>query len=456
MDRGIFRMYDVRGIADRDLTDENVYLIGRAFATYIRRNGGKRVVAGMDVRLSSPRIKHAFIKGVMETGLNVDDIGVCTTPMLYYAQYLLNADGGIMVTGSHNPIEYNGLKMVDPDVTIFGDVIQEFYEMIEKNDLDSGEGEITEQNIDEQYIDMCVSKIHLEKPLNVIVDPGNGTAGPIAKKIFEKLGINADFINYERDGTFPNHLPDPTVMEFIAELRAKTADGNYDMGIGYDGDCDRIGLLDENGDVIFGDQILGILARDLLSRKPGEKIVFDVKCSQGLEEMIEGMGGIPIMYKTGHSVLKRKMKDENALLAGEMSGHMFFNENYYGFDDGMYASLLIIQIVSKTGKKLSELKTHMPYYNSTPEIRVDCTDEDKFDVVAQIREHYRKKGNRIIDIDGARIYFDSGWALVRASNTQPILVVRVEAKTAQALEDIKREIKAHLSTYNTVNVNAIQ
>lgn len=456
MDRGIFRMYDVRGIADKDLTDENVYLIGRAFASYIKRNGGKKVAAGMDVRLSSPRIKNAFTNGVLDSGLDVADIGICTTPMLYYAQFLLEADGGIMVTGSHNPIEYNGLKMVDPDVTIFGDVIQDFYKAIESNDFEEGKGIRTEHNIEKEYIDMCVSKIELPKKLRIMVDPGNGTAGPIAKEIFVKLGIDADFINFDRDGTFPNHLPDPTVMEFITGLREKTKQGDYDMGIGYDGDCDRIGLLDENGDVIFGDQILGILAHDLLSRKPGEKIVFDVKCSQGLEEMINRMGGKPIMYKTGHSVLKRKMKEENALLAGEMSGHMFFKENYYGFDDGLFASLLVMQIVSKTGKKLSELKMDMPYYKSTPEIRVDCTDEDKFDVVEQVTNHYREKGNKLIDIDGARVYFDGGWALVRASNTQPILVVRVEAKTEEAMESIKSEIREHLSTYDTVNTEAIQ
>ncbi|MDY6787718.1 MAG: phosphomannomutase/phosphoglucomutase, partial [candidate division WOR-3 bacterium] len=374
MNRGIFRMYDVRGIAEEDLTDDIVYKIGRAFAAYIKRRGGKKVVSGMDVRLSSPRIKDAFVRGVLNSGIDVIDTGICTTPMLYYSQHFHNADGGIMVTGSHNPIEYNGLKMVDPDVTIYGDVIQQFYELAENEDFEGGSGEYSEYDIENDYIDMCVSAVNIGGSLKVLVDPGNGTAGPVAGKIFEKLGVEADFINKERDGTFPNHLPDPTVMEYIEELVEKTASGDYDMGIGYDGDCDRIGLLDENGDVIYGDQILGILAYDLLSRRKGEKIVFDVKCSQGLEEMINNMGGKPIMYKTGHSLLKRKMKEENALLAGEMSGHMFFNENFYGFDDGLFASLLIMQIVSQSKRKLSDLKGVMPYYHSTPEIRVDCTD----------------------------------------------------------------------------------
>ena len=449
-------MYDIRGIADTDLSDENVYLIGKAFATYIKRKGGKCVAAGMDVRLSSKRIKGAFVRGILDCGIDVVDIGGCTTPMLYYAQYLLKTDGGIMVTGSHNPIEYNGLKMVDPDVSIYGEVIENCYKMIIENDFESGKGRFEENNIENNYIDMCVSKINMGKSLNIMVDPGNGTAGPIAERIFSKLHIKADFINKEPDGTFPNHLPDPTVMEYITELRDKTAAGNYDMGIGYDGDCDRIGLLDEKGNVIFGDQILGLLAHDLLIRKPGEKIVFDVKCSQGLEEMISEMKGIPIMYKTGHSILKRKMKEENALLAGEMSGHMFFNENYFGFDDGLFASLLIMQIVSNSNKPLSELKKVMPYYKSTPEIRVECTDEDKFRIVEQVVSHYRNEGNRLIDIDGARVYFENGWALVRASNTQPILVVRVEAKTETDMNMIKEEIKNHLSKYPQVKIDSIK
>ncbi len=455
INKGMFRMYDIRGIAEKDLTDENVILVGKAFATYIKRRGGKKVVAGMDVRLSSPRIKSAFIKGVLETGIDVIDVGECTSPMLYYAQHYLSADGGIMVTGSHNPIDYNGLKMVDPDVTILGDVIQDFYKMIIEEDFETGNGSIENIPIEEDYINMCLEKIKINKKLKIAVDPGNGTAGPLAEKLFEKLGIEALIINKEKDGNFPNHLPDPTVLEYIEELRNIVKTGDYDMGIGYDGDADRIGLIDENGDVIFGDQILGILAYDLLSRKKGEKIVFDVKCSQGLEEMIEQMGGKPIMHKTGHSLLKRKMKEENALLAGEMSGHMFFKENYFGFDDGVYASLLIMQIVSNSDKTLSEINKNMPYYKSTPEIRVDCNDDDKFAIVEKIVKAYKDKGNRVNDIDGARVYFDGGWALVRASNTQPILVMRVEADTDEALERIKNEVKSELAKYPQVNIDGI-
>lgn len=456
MNSSIFRMYDVRGLADEHLNNETVYSIGRAFATYIKRNGGKKVVAGMDVRLSSPRIKEHFIKGVLDTGLDVIDTGVVTTPMLYFAQHHYNADGGIMVTGSHNPIEYNGLKMVDPGITIYGDTIQKFREMIEKGDLDNGKGTLEEKSIDNEYIDMCVSKIKLSRPLKIAVDPGNGTAGPIAERIFEKLGVQADFINKDRDGKFPAHLPDPTVMEYIVELKSMVMKGGYDLGIGYDGDCDRVGILDQKGNVVFGDQILGILAADMLSRNPGEKVVFDVKCSQGLEEYVEKLGGKPIMYKTGHSLLKRKMKEEHALVAGEMSGHMFFNENYFGFDDGLYASLLIMRILSQKGITMSELRDEMPYYHSTPEIRVDCSDDDKFEVVQSIQQYYKNQGNRVIDIDGARVYFgDDGWALVRASNTQPILVVRIEAKTEQAKQEIKGIIKKKLQEYPSVKADDI-
>jgi len=448
-------MYDVRGIADIDLSDENVYLIGKAFGTYIKRNGGKLVTAGMDVRLSSARIKTAFIKGVSETGLDVIDTGTVTTPMLYYAMHKLNADGGIMVTGSHNPIEYNGLKMVDPGVTIYGDTIQKFYTMIENSDFEAGNGKISEESIDESYISMCIEKIKISKPMKIAVDPGNGSAGPVAKEIFKRLNIEADIINLERDGRFPNHLPDPTVLEYITELRKMAGSGKYDCGIGYDGDADRVGIIDENGNVVFGDQILGIFAKDMLSRNKGEKVIFDVKCSQGLEELVLKENGKPIMYKTGHSLLKRKMKEENALLAGEMSGHMFFNENYFGFDDGVYASLLLLRILSERGIKMSELNAEMPYYHSTPEIRVDCTDDDKFDVVESITDYYKKAGNRVIDIDGARVYFDNGWALVRASNTQPILVVRVESKSEKGLVDIFELIKNKLKEYPSVNVSEI-
>ncbi len=455
MKSSIFRMYDVRGIAETDLNSADVYLVGKAFATYIKRRGGKKVVAGMDVRLSGPRIKESFINGLLDTGLDVIDVGIVTTPMLYYSQYYFKADGGIMVTGSHNPIEFNGLKMVDPDVTIYGEVIQNFYKMILNKDFEKGKGKLTNEIIDDAYVRMCVEKVKIDKKMRILVDPGNGTAGPIAKKIFDRLNIRADFINYDRDGNFPNHLPDPTVMEFIKELREKTLKGGYDIGIGYDGDCDRIGIVDENGEVVFGDQILGILAKDMLSRNPKQKVIFDVKCSQGLEEFILKEGGIPIMYKTGHSLLKRKMKDEKALLAGEMSGHMFFAENFFGFDDGLYASLLILRIMSQTNKKISELKKQMPYYISTPEIRVDTTDEDKFKIVDEIVKHYKENGYRVIDIDGARVYFDNGWALIRASNTQPILVLRFEAKTENDLKKIREEVKKVLSKYKTVDLKNV-
>ncbi|MDD3804257.1 MAG: phosphomannomutase/phosphoglucomutase [bacterium] len=455
MKKSIFRMYDVRGIADTELNDDDVYLIGRAFGTYIKRRGGKRVASGMDVRLSSGRIKSAFNRGVVDTGINVIDVGVVTTPMLYFSEHFFKCDGGIMVTGSHNPIEYNGLKMVDPDITIYGDTITSFYEMIMKNDFEKGSGAVENKTIDSEYIKMCCDKIKISSKMRILVDPGNGTAGPIAEEIFKILGVQADFINKERDGRFPNHLPDPTVMEFTVELREKTKSLGYDCGIGYDGDCDRIGLIDENGEMVFGDQILGILAKDMLSRNKGEKVIFDVKCSQGLEEIILKEGGKPIMHKTGHSLLKRKMKEENALLAGEMSGHMFFNEDFFGFDDGLFASLLVLRILSERKIKLSELKKEMPYYISTPEIRVDTTEEDKFNIVDEIVGHYKKEGYRVIDIDGARVYFDGGWALVRASNTQPILVVRFEAKTKEQMDAIRSDVRDVLASHRNVDIKNV-
>lgn len=441
----VFRQYDIRGIADRDFTDPITILLGKAIGTYLRRRGVKTLSLGRDVRPSSNRLRNSLIHGLTNVGVNVIDIGVVPTPVLYFSVYELNVDAGVMITGSHNPPEYNGFKLTLRDETIYGEQIQQIRRIMEEEDFESGLGNLKEEHIVPRYIEVLKTKVKLTRSPYVIIDPGNGTAGPIAKQLFTELGAKVECIYCEPDGNFPNHLPDPTVPEFVKDLQRMVTTKGADLGISYDGDADRVGIITEKGDMVYGDQLLGILAKDLLTRHPGAKIIFDVKCSQGLEEYIRQLGGIPIIWKTGHSLLKAKMREEHALLAGEMSAHMFIKEDYYGFDDAIFASLKLVEIWSKSGKPFSELVSEIPYYCSTPEIRRPSTDEHKFTIVNKLRDRFRKKGYKLLDIDGARIYFPNGWALVRASNTQPILVLRFEAKDEANLQRIKQIVEQELS-----------
>jgi len=441
----IFRQYDIRGIADRDFTDPITILLGKAIGTYLRRRGVKTLSLGRDVRPSSNRLRNSLIHGLTNVGVNVIDIGVVPTPVLYFSVYELNVDAGVMITGSHNPPEYNGFKLTLRDETIYGEQIQQIRRIMEEEDFDSGLGNLKEEDIVPRYIEVLKTKVKLTRSPYIIIDPGNGTAGPIAKQLFTELGAKVECIYCEPDGNFPNHLPDPTVPEFVKDLQRMVSTKGADLGISYDGDADRVGIITEKGDMVYGDQLLGILAKDLLTRHPGAKIIFDVKCSQGLEEYIRQLGGIPIIWKTGHSLLKAKMREEHALLAGEMSAHMFIKEDYYGFDDAIFASLKLVEIWSKSGKPFSELVSEIPYYCSTPEIRRPSTDEHKFTIVNKLRDRFREKGYKLLDIDGARIYFPNGWALVRASNTQPILVLRFEAKDEANLQRIKQIVEQELS-----------
>ena len=441
----IFRQYDIRGIADRDFIDPATILLGKAIGTYLRRKGVKTLSLGRDVRLSSNRLRNSLIHGLTNVGINVLDIDVVPTPVLYFSVHELDVDAGVMITGSHNPPEYNGFKLTLRDETIYGEQIQEIRRIMEEEDFDSGLGNLKEEHIVPRYIEMLKTKVKFARSPYIIIDPGNGTAGPIAKQLFTELGAKVECIYCEPDGNFPNHLPDPTVPEFVKDLQRMVTTKGADLGIGYDGDADRVGIITEKGDMVYGDQLLGILSKDLLTRHPGAKIIFDVKCSQGLEEYIRQLGGTPIIWKTGHSLLKAKMHEEHALLAGEMSAHMFIKEDYYGFDDAIFASLKLVEIWSKSGKPFSELVSEMPYYCSTPEIRRPSTDEHKFTIVNKLRDRFREKGYKLLDIDGARIYFPDGWALVRASNTQPILVLRFEAKDETNLQKIKQIVEQELS-----------
>jgi phosphomannomutase/phosphoglucomutase len=446
----IFREYDIRGIADVELVDENVLTLGKGIGTFLARAGAKTLVVGRDVRLSSPRIRTALVEGMLSTGVNVIDIGVTLTPAQYFAILYLDADGGVMITGSHNPIEYNGLKISKKGVApVYGEQIQDIHKIIERGDFTKGKGEIIEKDTMGEYLRAIKSKLKFNKKLKIVVDGGNGTAGLIMPTLWQECGHEVVGIYCEPDGRFPNHLPDPTVPKYVVDLQKKVKEVGADLGIGYDGDCDRLGIIDEKGRMIFADKLLAILSREVLQRHPNAEIVFDVKCSQALPEVIAKHGGKPLMWKTGHSLLKAKMKEIHAPLAGEMSGHIFYADDYFGFDDGIYVSGRLMQILSNTNKKLSEISDEIPSFESTPEIRVEATDEEKFKIVAELAKYFKTK-YETIDIDGARVLFGDGWGLVRASNTQPVLVLRFEAKTRKRLQEIIEIFKTQLRKHNAV------
>ena len=432
----IFREYDIRGLVDKDLSEEIIEKIGQAYGSIIQGD----VVIGRDVRESSEKYSKALIKGIMSTGCNVIDIGVSTTPLLYFSIHHYEQAGGVMITGSHNPIEFNGLKLCKKLLSIHGEGIQEIRKIVEQQDFKKGEGELEEKNPLAHYYDYVKSKIKLNKKLKVVIDSGNGTAGPVAIKLLEDLGCEVIPLYCEPDGTFPNHLPDPTVEKFVQDLINKVKEEKADVGIGYDGDADRIGVVDEKGNMIWGDRLLMIYSKEILQRKPESKIIFDVKCSHLLGECIKKHSGIPIMWKTGHSLIKAKMQEENAELAGEMSGHIFFKDRFLGFDDAIYSSCRLLEILSNTEKKASQLLENVPKTYYTPEIRVDCPEDKKFLIPEELKKELGNEFN-IYDIDGARIQFGDGWGLVRASNTQPILVLRFEAQTPERLEEIKKFVE---------------
>ena len=427
----IFRTYDIRGMAASDLPDEVVELIGKAYGTLLGDDKPKRVTLGRDVRLSSERIREALIKGMTSAGLKVIDIGVVPTPVLYFSIFHYDTDGGIMITGSHNPKEYNGFKICKGKETIYGEEIKKIEKIIREGSFVHGKGSVEQRNIIDEYVAALKKKINIKGTKKIIIDPGNGTCGSIAMRLFEELGCSVECINCEPDGNFPKHLPDPTIPKYMEELKYRVLERGAAFGVGYDGDGDRIGVIDEKGNIIWGDKLLGIFATKILERNPGAPILFDVKCSEGLIEYIKQLGGKPIMWKTGHSLIKAKMKEVDAPVAGEMSGHMFFAENF-GYDDAIFASLKLLEFDRPVG----ELASRIPYYYSTPEIRIDSTDEDKFRIVEKIKAFF-KQHYEVIDIDGVRVKFDGGWGLVRASNTQPVLVLRFEAKTPARLSEIQ-------------------
>ncbi len=437
----IFRQYDIRGLVDRDLTPESVETLGKAFGTYFRQHNRKQVAVGRDCRLSSPEFSEVLSKGLMSTGCDVVELGTIPTPLLYFAIYYKKMETGVMITGSHNPPEYNGFKMMLGEDTLYGPDIQDILQIVQSEEFirgNAGKKEI--YNIIPEYENYVVENIKVHKKLNVVVDAGNGTGGAVAVPIFKKLGCEVTELFCEMDGRFPNHHPDPTLPEALETLIKTVAESQADLGIAYDGDADRIGVIDDKGNIIWGDQLMIIFARDILPSNPGAPVISEVKASKLLYEEVEKLGGRPIMWKTGHSLIKKKIKEEKALVAGEMSGHIFFADRFFGFDDAIYSSARLLEILSRTEKKLSEMLDDLPTTYHTPEIRIYASDAVKFKIVEEVKKELAKK-YPIVDIDGVRALFPKGWGLVRASNTQEVLVLRFEAETEQDLADIRKEVE---------------
>jgi phosphomannomutase/phosphoglucomutase len=437
----IFREYDIRGVADTELTSPGIEQLGRGLGTWLIRHSGKAINVGRDCRLSSTRLRDALVKGLLAAGCDVTDIGVVPTPVLYYSAQHLKADGAVMITGSHNPPDYNGFKAVCGEGTIYGEAIQQVRRSIEAGDFEQGHGAERSLDLVPSYVEDIVSRFQLSRRVKVVADAGNGTAGPVIHRIFERLNVEVTELFFEMDGHFPNHHPDPTQPENLEALRAAVHQRGAELGIAFDGDADRIGAIDENGNAVYGDMLMLIYGREILTRKPGATFIGEVKCSQTMYDELNRLGGHAIMYKTGHSLIKAKMKQEHAELAGEMSGHMFFADRYRGYDDALYAACRLLEIVADSGRPLSAQTADLPRTVSTPEIRVDCPDEIKFDVVARVAAAFRGKRDAV-DIDGVRVLFPHGWGLVRASNTQPVLVMRFEASNEQLLADYRREMES--------------
>lgn len=436
----IFREYDIRGIADSELLSDDIAILGRAFGTWLVRRNSRKVNLARDCRLSSDRLHDALLAGLLAAGCDVTDLGVVPTPLLYYSVFHLYAGGGIMITGSHNPAEYNGFKVMHGKSTIHGEEIQQVLSLIQNGDFESGEGTLATHDIVTPYVDEIAAQFNFPRRIKVVSDGGNGTAGPVFHRILEKLNCESVELFFEMDGRFPNHHPDPTQPENLEQLVASVLSHGADVGLAFDGDSDRIGGVDEKGTVLYGDQLMMIYAREILSRKPGATIIGEVKSSQNMYDDIRAHGGNAVMWKTGHSLIKAKMQELHAELAGEMSGHMFFADRYYGFDDALYAACRLLEIVSNSGKPLSSELAGLPPTMATPEIRIDCADDKKFEVVKAVRSHFQKNYD-VIAIDGARVKFEKGWGLVRASNTQPVLVLRFEAQSTEHLNEYRRLVE---------------
>jgi len=444
MNAHIFREYDIRGLVDKDLTPEVVELLGQGLGTVVRRKGGRTVVVGRDCRESSTVFRDALCKGLTSTGLDVFDVGVVPTPLTYFAANTLPVDGLAMITGSHNPPEYNGFKIGAGKTTFHGAEIQALRQLIEARDFERSDrpGEVSPFDIITPYNHFIQQTVKVgRKGMKIVIDAGNGTGGAIAVPLFEAMGFEVVPLFCDMDARFPNHHPDPTVVENLQDLIAAVKREKAEVGIAYDGDSDRIGVVDDLGNILWGDQLMILFSRYVLKASPGAAIVGEVKCSYTLYDDIAKHGGKAVMWKAGHSLIKAKMKEEHAELAGEMSGHIFFKNRYYGFDDAVYSSARLLEILTHEKQTLSELLSDVPRTYATPELRVDTKEEKKFEIVKRATEWLRQAGHSLVDVDGVRVTFPDGWGLIRASNTQPILVLRFEARTPERLEEIRQLIE---------------
>ena len=443
----IFREYDIRGLAEEELTNEHVALIGQAYGTWLASRGVTKATLGGDARLSTRRIKAAAAAGMMKAGISVTDLGLCSTPTFYWSLYRLEANGGIMVTGSHNPKEFNGLKVAWEKSTLWGDDIQEIYRIINEDRMKTAAepGRLSFADINAEYIDMLVSKVTLgpRRP-KIVCDSGNGTGGLYAPEFLRRLGCEVTDLYSEPDGNFPNHHPDPTKRENLVQLIKTVREQGADLGVGFDGDADRIGVVDDQGRVIWGDRLMALFWREILPKHPGAIGICEVKSSMALPEEIEKLGGRPLWWMAGHSLVKAKMREEHALFSGEVSGHMFFADEYFGYDDGIYSAGRLCRILSNTDRKLSDIMDEIPLYPSTIETRFDCPDDVKAGVVERAKEQAEKEGLKMITVDGMRIIYPHGWGLVRVSNTQPVLVARCEGRTKADLDEICKDMKRRL------------
>jgi phosphomannomutase/phosphoglucomutase len=443
----VFREYDIRGVYPDELNEDTVSELGRAIGTFYHRRGAGKVSLGRDCRLSSPALFDALCNGLVATGMSVVGINMVPTPVLYFSLHHLDVDGGIQITGSHNPPDFNGFKVCLGSASAYGKDIQEIRGIQEAGGFRTAAGAYTEEEMTVPYREYLAGKLKAGPvKRKVVVDAGNGAASAIAPEVYERMGCEVIPLFCKPDGHFPHHHPDPTIPENLADLQKKVSETDADVGIAFDGDADRIGVVDRCGRMIWGDRLMILFSRDLLERHPGAKVIGEVKCSQVLFDDIEKHGGKPIMWKAGHSLIKAKMKEENALLAGEMSGHLFFGEDYYGYDDAIYAGARLLEILSRNERSLDELLADIPETVSTPEIRLECPEEKKFEVVASLAEYFKKRW-KVIDVDGARVLFEGGWGLIRASNTQPVLVLRFEAESRERLEKIRSLFMGKLSDH---------
>ena len=446
----IFREYDIRGVVGEDLTPAVVEDLGRACGTYFQERGVDRVLVGRDNRLSSEGFREALCRGLTYTGCRVLDIGLVVTPIFYFAGLHYGIRGGVMITASHNPPEFNGFKVALGPGTLYGDQIQALRRLMEEGKFCRGQGSLEQADPVPAYLETVCQRVTLgPRRLKVVVDCANGTAGLFAPRLIESLGCEVDPIYCESDGRFPHHFPDPVKPANLRYLIERVREVGADLGLSFDGDADRIGAVDEQGNIIWGDQLMILYWREILPRYPGATAIIEVKCSQALVEEVERLGGKPFFYRTGHSLIKAKMKEIGAVFTGEMSGHMFFADEYYGFDDALYAAARLLRILSHTPAPLSRLLADVPRYYSTPEVRVDCPDREKFRVVEEVTRYFKER-YPVVDVDGARVLFPRGWGLVRASNTQPVLVVRCEAQTPEALEEIKGIVGSKLGEFPSV------